>query len=75
MPDNRRDYHAILAEKQCEPVTRGTMPEVWKQEQQYREHVINGGERDKNFESPPPAPVKTKTVLQQLRESNVKIPS
>jgi len=75
MPDNRADYHRLLAEKQCEPVTRGTMPAQWRDEQQYLEHVKHGGERDKSFESPAPPPVKTKTVLEQLRESNVKIPS
>lgn len=75
MPDNRRAYHDILTAKQCEPVTPGTMPEVWKAEQQYREHVMNGGERDQNFESPKPTATVGKSVLQQLRESNVRIPS
>lgn len=76
MPDNRRDYQRLLDEKGCEPVTPATMPEPWKENQQYREHVMNGGDRDPKFETAPSAPpVKTKTVLQQLRESNVRIPS
>jgi hypothetical protein len=74
MPDNRADYHRLLAAKGCEPVTPGTMPEQWKENQAYREHVTSGGDRDAAFEQPQPATC-GKTVLQQLRESDVRIPS
>lgn len=72
MPDNRRAYHELLADRQCEPVTRKTMPTQWKENAQYLEHVQHGGERETY--TPPTKPV-GKTVLQQMRESNFRVPS
>lgn len=71
MPDNRSEYHQLLDANRCEPVTRGTMPSQWKENAEYLEHVVHGGERD----MPPPLGGKPvgKTVLQQMRESNFRV--
>ena len=72
MPDNREEYHALLEAKGVEPVTRGTMPSQWKENAEYLEHVQHGGEREAS--QPSSAPV-GKTIVQQMRESNFRVPS
>lgn len=64
-PDNRADYQRACAERGCEPVTPRTMPQAWKDDQAYREHVEHGGERSAP-ELPKPSGI---GVLDQLRAS------
>lgn len=72
MPDNRADYHRLLEERGCEPVTRGTMPAQWKENAELLEHVQHGGTYE-----PPPKPKPTgQTVLEQMRASKTfRVPS
>jgi len=71
MPDNRRDRNKMYEQMGAEPVTRGTMPQSWKENQEYAEHIRNGGERDtfKNIDISG-----GEKVIAQLRKSNVRIP-
>jgi hypothetical protein len=75
-PDNRRDYYRELDRIGAEPVSRATEPAVWKENREYAQHVKTGGERVKSFEKAAhPATKRGElTVLQQLKQSGVKIP-
>jgi len=74
-PQSRGERDKVFAALNCEPVTRGTMPEAWKRDQEYHEHTKHGGARDFAFERAQcGSRAGSTTVLSQLRESNVKIP-
>jgi len=72
MPDSRNERNRLYDAMGAEPVTRGSMPQSWKENQEYAEHVRNGGERDtfKNIDISG-----GKKVIDQLRKGNVRIPS
>jgi hypothetical protein len=72
-PDNRRDYYAALEQRGCEPVTRATMPERWKRDQEYLDHVRTGGERIDAEEHPPPGPAVGVRVLDQMRKTGFRV--
>ena len=75
MPDSRRQYEKQLAAMGAEPVSRATMPTVWKENLEYAAYVKSGGERVTSFEKarhPATGPGKL-TVLEQLKKSGVKI--
>jgi hypothetical protein len=69
-PDNRQAYNATCERLGCEPVTRKTMPEAWKDDQAYAEHVTHGGAPEP-YDGRPPTAGKL-TVLDQLKKSNVR---
>lgn len=66
-PDNRKDYYQALEERGCEPVTAGTMPTRWKEDQAYLAHVTSGGERIKSEEQPPPGQAVGMRVVDQMK--------
>ena len=74
MPESRKEYERELAAVGCEPVSPHTMPQAWKDNIAYKQHVESGGERDRAFETQRhPAAVKAPTVLEQLKKSDVRI--
>lgn len=69
-PQSRTQRNMVFDAIGCEPVTRGTMPEQWKCDQEYREHRQHGGERDATFEKTQTGSKPgTVTVLDQLRNA------
>lgn len=71
-PDNRGDYHRVLTALGSEPVTRGTMPASWKEDQQYLEHVQNGGERLPRDGAPKPKTVGI-TIREQMDKTGFRV--
>lgn len=70
MPETRSEYKSLCDKMGIEPVTSKTMPEQWKQDQEYLQHVRNGGERDTATNTDISRGPKVKDML---RESNVRI--
>ena len=71
-PDTRADYRRVLDGLGCEPVTAKTMPERWKEDRQYLEHVQHGGERLPRDGAPEPKPVGM-TIREQMDKSNFRV--
>jgi len=72
MPETQRDYYKRLESIGAEPVTPKTMPQQWKDNAAYLEHVRHGGERERKPSVADRAPIGTR-VADQLRASQVKI--
>jgi hypothetical protein len=76
MPDDRNGVRSAFDAIGAEPVTRKTMPKAWKQDQAYRKHVLETGQRIEREEKGPPVserkPVGV-TVSEQLRRSGIKV--
>lgn len=69
MPDNKRALYKEYERRGIEPVTRKTMPEAWKADQEYAAAVRAGESREK----PKTDISKGTSVTEQLRNSNVRI--
>ena len=74
MPDSGKEYYKQLESIGAEPVSPKTMPEPWKDNVAYQQHVSHGGERDARFEKAPhPATSQgSVTVRDQLRRSGIR---
>lgn len=71
MPDTKAKLHAEYERRGIEPVTPKTMPDQWKENQEYAASVRAGGARD----TEPKIDIsKGPTVRGLLRESNIRIP-
>ncbi len=68
MPDSKSELFREYEQRGIEPVTRKTMPEAWKADQEYAAAVRSG----EKIEKPKPDISKGVTVLEQLRKSNVR---
>lgn len=70
MPESRREYVKLCDSMGIEPVTAKSMPEPWKQDQEYLQSVRSGGARDTSNNADISQGPK---VADMLRDSNVRI--